>query len=461
MKTISEQLLDLENTRAAKAARMSEVMQKSVEEGRSSETAEGEEFDTLETEVKAIDADLVRLRKLEKLNSEKAKAVDGSDSKSASDSRSFAVAKTAEKLDPGIAFARYGRCLLLSKGNVMQAQQIALNQYPQMEGLQEIMKAAVAGGNTTDTTWAAPLVQYQQYAGDFIEYLRPQTILGKFGAGGIPSLNRVPFNVTISGQTSGGTADWVGEQAPKPLTKFDFVNVNLRWAKIASIAVISEELARMSNPSAESLVRNALASAVIARMDTDFIDPDKAVVANVSPASMTNGVTPIVSTGGNSAEEIRADIRALFASWISNNVNPANAVFIMSPGAALALSLMYNSIGSAREFPGISMNGGTLEGIPVIVSQYAANDGGSAGSLVILINASDVYLADDGQVMLDVSREASLQMDSAPTNPPVAATVMVSMFQTNQIAIRAERYINWAKRRASAVAYLDSVSWGT
>jgi len=37
---------------------------------------------------------------------------------------------------------------------------------------------------------------------------------------------------------------------------------------------------------------------------------------------------------------------------------------------------------------------------------------------------------------------------------------MVSMFQTNSVAIRAERTINWMRRRTQAVAYLTSVSWG-
>jgi hypothetical protein len=34
------------------------------------------------------------------------------------------------------------------------------------------------------------------------------------------------------------------------------------------------------------------------------------------------------------------------------------------------------------------------------------------------------------------------------------------MFQTNSVAIRAERTINWMRRRDSAVAYLTGVSWG-
>jgi len=53
-------------------------------------------------------------------------------------------------------------------------------------------------------------------------------------------------------------------------------------------------------------------------------------------------------------------------------------------------------------------------------------------------------------------------MDSAPTQDSVTPTAStgVSMFQTNSVALRAERYINWQKRRAAAVAYITGVNWG-
>ena len=41
---------------------------------------------------------------------------------------------------------------------------------------------------------------------EFLEFLRPQTMLGKFGTNGIPGLREIPFRVGIIGQTSGGTA---------------------------------------------------------------------------------------------------------------------------------------------------------------------------------------------------------------------------------------------------------------
>ena len=189
-------------------------------------------------------------------------------------------------------------------------------------------------------------------------------------------------------------------------------------------------------------------------MDTDFIDPAKAAVANVSPASITNGLTP-ATPSGVTGDAARADLQALRCSaFLVDNQNPTNAVLIMPNTLALSLSLMTNALGQP-EFPGVTMRGGTLMGIPVIASQYAAM-GSPVNNLVILANAAEIFLSDEGGVSIEASREASLEMSDTPTG----AGSVVSMYQTNQIALKAERFVNWQKRRATAVSYLDDVAWG-
>ncbi|WWO60436.1 major capsid protein [Stenotrophomonas phage SOVA965] len=173
----------------------------------------------------------------------------------------------------------------------------------------------------------------------------------------------------------------------------------------------------------------------------------------MSPGSILNGVTAIPSTGTD-AEAVRNDIRLLFAAFIAANNAPTSGVWIMNSTTALALSLMQNPLGQS-EFPGINMNGGTFFGLSAIVSQYVP-----AGT-VALVNASDIYLADEGGIELAMSTEASLQMDSAPDNPTTATTVLVSLWQRNLVGFRAERTVNWSRRRPSAVAYLSGVAWGT
>ena len=453
---IEEQIKGFEATRLEKSNKMNEIMTKAGDEGITLDAQQTEEYDTLRDEIKAIDEHIVRLKDMQALNLTKAVKVE--DQSGMSDRKGSAVAKVAEKLEKGIEFARFAMCLGAAKGDLHTAKSIAQARYPHSDRINLTLKAAVEAGTTTDATWALPLVEYNQFAGDFVEFLRPQTILGKFGAGGIPSLRRVPFNIHIRGQTSGGSGYWVGEGAPKPLTAFDFEDIYLGYAKVANIAVLTQELMRFSNPSAEALVRDSLAQALIARLDLDFVDPAKAAVANVSPASITNGVSAILSSGID-ADAVRADVKSALTTFISANISPSAGVWIMSAQTALALSLMRNALGQ-KEFPDISMMGGSFEGLPVIVSEYITTD--SNGHYVVLVNASDVWLADDGNVVIDASREASLQMLDNPTNNSATGTptTMVSMFQTNSVAIRAERWINWKKRRSAACTYIDNVNWG-
>lgn len=474
MKTIAEQREAFEVRRAANEARMDELLKLCGEESRGLVEAEKTEYDDLDAENDEIDEHLTRLRKVEARKQASAAPVNGTDSRKASDSRGAPlVIQQDKRLANGVGFAQYAMCLAAARGNKMHALEMAKTHYSGNEGAIELLKAAVAGGTTTDPTWASPLVnEPTRLTSEFIEFLRPQTILGKFGTDGIPSLRRVPFNISIPAQTSGGEGYWVGEGAPKPLTNFDWASIILRWAKVANIAVLTQELIRFSNPSAEMLVRDELAAALRARMDIDFIDPAKAAVADVSPASITNGATSVPSgspdVGPADADTVRADVAKLFQAYINANATPSSGVWIMNATTALALSMKQNALGQA-EFPGITMNGGTFFGLPVIVSQYLPVTPGdpvgppitSDSTIVILANASDILLADDGGVTIDISNEASLQMDNAPTNNSAVptATSLVSMFQTNSVAIRAERFINWARRRATAVAYLTGVRW--
>lgn len=457
MKTFAEQITAFEDTRKVKSARMAELLNASAEAGETLDAEQEEEYDTLVGEVKKIEAHINRLKAAQGTDVSTATPIANIDTqKAASAARAGVEVKRApEKLDKGIEFARFALAVTRAKGNGAVAYEIAKNKLGEDNAVSRVLKAAVGAGSTTDPDFAGPLVEeYNRFAGDFVEFLRPQTIIGKFGANGVPSLRRVPFNISIPTQTTGGEGYWVGEGQAKPLTGFGFDRINLGWAKVANIAVITEELARWSSPSAEALVRDQLAAALIQRLDIDFLDPGKAAVAGVSPASLTNGVTPITSSGTD-IDAVRADIKGLMATYLAANVTPSSGVWIMPAMTALSLSLMTNALGQ-YEFSTVNMAGGTLFGMPIIVSDYVP-----AGT-VILVNASDVLLADDGQVAVDSSREVSLQMDSAPghnSTTPTSAQ-LVSMWQTNSIAIRAERYINWAKRRPNAVAVITGVNWG-
>lgn len=460
MKTIAEQLEGYRAAKEEKAARMAEIMKAAGEEGLTLDAEQTEEFDTLESEVESLEKHIGRLAKMEKSMVKTARPA-ADDLRNTGDATAAIPvrAKNTQKLEPGIALARAAKCLALGHLEHRDAIQIAKSLYDGHDQIisatqRLVTKAAVAPATTTTPgTWAGNLVGSETAVfADFIEYLRPQTIIGRFGQGGVPSLRRVPFRVPLVGQTSGGDGYWVGEGQAKPLTKFDFSRTTLEPLKVANIAVATMEVIRDSSPSADIIIRDQLAAALRERMDIDFINPSKGAVPGVSPASILNGVggTP---TTGNDADAVRNDIRVLFNAFIAANNAPTSGVFIMEATTALALSLMQNPLGQA-EFPGIGMNGGTLFGLPVIVSEHVTT------GVVALVNASDIYIGDEGGIDLSMSTEASLQMDDSPSNPTDATTVLVSLWQRNLVGFRAERAISWARRRTSAVAYLTGVEWG-
>lgn len=465
---LSEKMQGFRDELASKRAKMLEMAEKSVTSSETFTKEESEEYDTLAGEVKTLEGHIERLELAMKASLATAKPVDAvavQKTQAASDARgsqpSFIQVKAPQQLDKGIAFARLARCKALAKMHGAPAYEIAKESYGEDSPIYGILKAAVAAGTTSHATWAGPLVGEEgKVFADFVEYLRPMTILGRFGTNGVPSLRSVPFRTRLISQTSGGAAKWVGEAKAKPLTKFDFAGTSLEPLKVANIAVVTMELIRDSSPSAEAIVRDALAAAIAERLDIDFVDPDKAVDAGVSPASITNGVTPIVSSGTD-ADAVRCDIVALLQSYAAANNPPTSGVIIMSAGLAITLMGMRNALGS-REFPDITMNGGVLEGFPVITSQYLSTFDDSAGGFVFMVNASDIWVGDEGGINVDMSDQASLQMDDAPTqhgDGTPTATSVVSLWQNNLVGFRAERTINWAKRRATAVAVLSGVLW--
>lgn len=453
-KPLAEQLAAFEAKRAASVARMEELMSKAAEEGRSLDASEAEEHDNLAAEVKSVDEHIKRLKDLESISAKAASAatvITPGTQNAAGAAAPGGVIQVRSNLPKGTAFTRFAMALARAKGNVMQAVEIAQRWKDTTPEVVTALKASVDPGTTTDSAWAAPLVDVQQMADEFIELLRPATILGR-----MQGLRRVPFNVKMPRQLTGSTANWVGQGQPKPVSRLTFDTVTLGFAKVAGIVVITEELARLSSPAAEAVVRQDMIDTISQFQDVAFIDTAAAAVPNVSPASITNGVVAVPSTG-YTVSNVQADVRSVMNNYIAANINLATGVWIMHPRTALSLSLLRSTSEDTMAFPGITPQGGTFMGLPVITSAnvpVAATTGDP--TIIVLANASDILMADDGGITVDVSREASLQMDDAPDT---GAQQLVSLWQNNLVGMRAERMINWHKRRAAAVQVISGVTY--
>ena len=101
----------------------------------------------------------------------------------------------------------------------------------------------------------------------------------------------------------------------------------------------------------------------------------------------------------------------------------------------------------------MTVSGGTFLGAPVIVSD------GLASNTMVLVDATGIAAA-SGLIEIASSGEAALQMDSAPTNPPVAATVAASLWQHNLTAIKVARDLRRrSERLGDSVAVIGGIAY--
>jgi HK97 family phage major capsid protein/HK97 family phage prohead protease len=434
--TAAEHVTALENKRAALTARMIEIMNAAADAGETTDPAQAEEHDGLAVQVKSIDGDLGRWREIEKLNIAGAVPVPVV----AKAAQPFASVSVKSNAPPAQAFTRSVMALVAGRGDSFLAMQHA-KRFNDAD-VELLVKAAVTPGMTTDPTWAGNLVQINQLTGQFIELSRPATILGK-----IPGLTKVPFNTQVPIQTGGGTYKWVGQAKAKPVGKLTFGAATLGMAKAAGIIVLTDELIKSSSPSAEDIVRRDMVAGIAQFLDQQFTDPLVAEVAQTSPASITNGATTAASL-----DDPAKDVGLIVTHFNGQNIPLQGLTIIMSSTNAYAMGMSRTAMG-VQLFPGVGVNGGNANGLTVIASNVV-------GQNVIGLAPEYILYADDGGVAIDVSREATLQMNDAPVNPAdPATTVWTSLFQDNLTALRAERFINWKRAATPAVYYLTGANY--
>jgi HK97 family phage major capsid protein/HK97 family phage prohead protease len=445
--TIQEQITQFENKRAASEARMAAIMTKAGETNSTLDEAEQEEYDTLDTEVKSVDEHLVRLRAHEKRLISTAVAVTAentNDEKKAAVVRG-GVVQVKSMLPKGTTFSRWVMAQVEAKGDKYRAPEIAKQLWPDQPEVELILRAGVSAGTSTGTTWASPLIPAAQtMTGEFYDLLRPMSIIGR-----IPGLNRVPANIIVPVQTGGGTGNWVGETLPKPVSALAFTTATLRWGKAVVLTVLSEELIRFSNPNAEAVVRNSIAKDLAAFEDAQFVGNTIESV-NVSPAGIRWNASTSAATGVTAAAFL-TDFKTAVGTFITANYDLSKLVILMSSTVAMNVSTLKDSLGNFI-YPNLNMQtGGTILGIPVIVSEAVSSN-------IIFLNANEIMLADDGGITIDASNQASILMDDAPNASPTT-TALVSLYQRNLVAIKAEHYLTWKKVRSTSVYFLSNASY--
>lgn len=349
----------------------------------------------------------------------------------------------AEYLPKGLQFTRIAIAMALGKDSDEAAKAIASRRWGEnsvpakvLKGgaflaFEGVAKAAVAGGATVSGNWAAEIVSAESAATEFFSLVRERSLIGK-----IEGLRRIPLRTRLVTAATGFAAAWVGEGQAVPVSSSTYSEDTLPPRKLSALTVISNELLESLDPAAELLIRNDLVNANVEALNTSFIDPANAGVADVEPASITNGISAIPSSGDG-----LTDIREMV------NVFPGDigrAVLIGSPSSLAALH-------DPIYLPNIGVRGGEALGMPVVAAE-------AAGDALIMVDPDGIALG-EAEMALKVSTQGTIEMSDAPTQEATTPTAaqQVSLWQTNSTAIMSEKVINWEIARP-AVALVTGVA---
>jgi HK97 family phage major capsid protein len=351
-------------------------------------------------------------------------------------------------------FVRFVACLYMQGGDPFGAAKQFAQRWPlaiHNDLIQKSVfaqKSAVVAATGAAGNWGEALMP-DELAAAFVAYVRPLTLIGR-----LPALRRVPFNVPIIQTTTGASGfAWTTGGRGKPIVSAALQRSTLRPATAAGIVVTSKELLRLAAPGSQEALRDDLANGLAAFLDSAFVDPAAAGVTDVSPASITYGVSAAASSTGDPHE----DLRALLRAFATAGGDLAQAVILLSSENASALALRSGSTDSPT-FQAMTVSGGVLAGVPALASS-------SVGNQLVIVDSARILVADNDGLDVRIAEHASLEMDSDPTQnsggtgSPLApvATATVSLWQTDSAAIKIERSINWS--RIGAIAIVDGANY--
>lgn len=306
------------------------------------------------------------------------------------------------------------------------------------------LKSSIGGIDLTDIQGGS------QVAHDLLAALRPLSIVGR-----LQNLRRIPARVPLLTQLTGSVAGWRGNGQHRRLSAGTYARENLPLLSVGALSVANDELLRDGSFEGEAELLRDLLAACAEALDMAFIDPANTGIAGATPASITGGAVPIYVAGGSIAD-LDVKIATAIAALIAAGSNLSSASWVMSPVLAAGLSLARGSSG-ALAYPGMGANGGQLIGLPALTSASCTPD--SDGYNLALVDASQVSYVEDAP-SLSVSRNASIEMSDAPTGDattPTAATILVSMFQSDCAALLASMACNWKLRRPGCVQLIAGI----
>ncbi|MDF0517733.1 phage major capsid protein [Bradyrhizobium yuanmingense] len=298
-------------------------------------------------------------------------------------------------------------------------------------------RANATPGSTTTTGWAAELAE--QSFGAFLADLGAYSGASRLIAQAVPARLGTSVSAVYPARTGAPVAPaWVSESGAIPIRSAAFSNVEIGPAReMAHIIAWSRELGKRSD--AIAIFERMLREDVAAGIDAAFF----ATTAGSASAheGLLHGVSPItasIAAGKAGAEDDLAALASAVATGGSGAVT-----FIAAPARLARLRIIAPELAARIDM---------VPSAALPADRVIAADG--AGLLVAIDEAPDIVEGSDGVVhMSDTPLE--IVNDTGPTT----ADPVRSFWQTATVALRIMHDLAFAKRRSTAVAYVDGADW--
>jgi hypothetical protein len=278
----------------------------------------------------------------------------------------------------------------------------------------------------SDTTF----VDYSNISGGFIASLVNADAFDRL----VGSMISLPMRTATVGAVSvAALAYQIVERDMKPLSRFSFTSQTVDPLKVVSGVILTQELLRFMPPGTVQLVEDELRKGVALTTDTAFI------------STIISGITPFTSTG-STGESVRADLSRLLETL---TLGADSKLFIITTSLICKRWSMLSDQHGVAAFPNLTPQGGSIQGIPVIVSD------GVASGIVVLVDASGLG-GNVGEAVLTTADQGSYQFSDVPDSPAGPSTNWVSLWQMNQISLQCERYFLVERLRANSVATISN-----
>jgi hypothetical protein len=291
-------------------------------------------------------------------------------------------------------------------------------------------KAAVGAGSTTDST----LGQFGISIGAWSDAARTRSAFYRIWADG--GFTKVPMETRVGMVTSSPTGAVVAEGKAVPVGKVTLNNVALTPIKVGALIVVTDNLL-LDIGVGQSVFNRELLGAISDAVDTAFVD------------KLDNGLTPIASS--TPMDDLRSAL-------LQVSIGAGSRLYWIAATDVAIFGATLGSTKGGQPVSAASATGGELGNIPLLVAH------GVPSGTLYLVDAAAIAV-DAVAPSVDVSSQADILMDTAPgmaSDVPTPAQ-MVSMFQTNSVALKATAIFGCEKSRSNAVAVvtgITSAKWG-